>query len=505
MPRLAILRFSHEGNSFNPVPTGRAAFEQAEWFKGEAAREAYRGSRTEIGAVVDFLDRRPDWEGVILRCAAAAPGGPVDDFLITQVIDEAVRDLAASKWDAVYVSLHGAMLGKMRDMPDLDFLRAVRSAVGSVCKVAASFDLHANMAWEIATVIDIAVGYKTYPHVDTYETGEKALGLLARAVAGEIKPFVAIERTGLVLPSHNMRTESGPMAEIEALARKVEAEHGLYDLSPFGGFAYGDSSHAGASVTVTAERLNLAAQGLPRSFCMEILRRRKGFIPDMALPEITLREMTRNPPPGLSAVVEPADNPMSGGIGDTPALFRALVMARPEIPCLFAFFCDPPLIAQARTAGPGAVLDASLGGRLTPIYGRPVPCRLRVLRVGDGKFVNDGPMWRGMQVDLGGAALFELADNPNIRVVVTGASVSPNDHAYFRSLGVDLRDSGSVRLLVAKAKNHFRAAFGRDCSRIVDVDTPGPATADLASLPFRRVSRSMLPPWPGMDGRDGAG
>ncbi|MCK5622570.1 MAG: M81 family metallopeptidase, partial [Alphaproteobacteria bacterium] len=76
MPRLAILRFSHEGNSFNPVVTGREAFEQCEWLKGEAARAACRGTRTEMGAAVDFLDAHPGWESEFLRCAAAPPGGP---------------------------------------------------------------------------------------------------------------------------------------------------------------------------------------------------------------------------------------------------------------------------------------------------------------------------------------------------------------------------------------------------------------------------------------------
>lgn len=502
MPRLAILRFSHEGNSFNPVVTGREAFEQCEWLKGEAARAACRGTRTEMGAAVDFLDAHPGWESEFLRCAAAPPGGPVADLLINEVTGEATADLAGGGWDGVYVSLHGAMLGERRKTPDLDMLRAVRGAIGPTCKLAASFDLHANMAWEIASVIDIAVGYKTYPHVDTYETAEKALGLLARAVAGEIRPFVTIERTGLVLLSHNMRTDSGPMGGIETLARDLEARHGLYDVSPFGGFTFGDCSNAGASVAVTAERNNIEAPGAARAICMEIVRRRKHFLPDMPGADSAVRAIARNPPDGLTAIVEPADNPMSGGIGDTPALFRALVEARPAVPSLFAFFCNPPLVDLARTAGEGAELDASLGGRLTGIYGPPVEARLRVLRLTDGRFVNTGPMWRGMTVDLGGSVLFEMVDNPMIRVIVTGACISPNDHAYFQLHGVDLAD---VRILAAKAKNHFRAAFGPVCARIVDVDTPGPATADAASLPFKHVTRDMLPPWPGMDGRDTGG
>lgn len=500
MPRLAILRFSHEGNSFNPVITGHDAFERDEWRKGEAARGAYRGTRTEMGAAVDFLAAHPDWRGVLLRCAAAPPGGPVADVLIDEVIGEATADLSGGNWDAVYVSLHGAMIGETRLTPDLDLLRAVRDAVGRNCPVAASFDLHANMAVEAAGIVDIAAGYKTYPHVDTYETGAKALDLLQRTVAGGIRPAVTIVRAGFVLLSHNMRTASGPMAEIEALAHAMEDRNGFHDVTPFGGFAFGDTPQAGASVCITAESGAAGVGEAAESLCREIVRRRRAFLPAMPGAAEAVRDALASREDGTLAIVEPADNPMSGGIGDTPGLFRAVVEARPTVPALFAFFCDPSLVARARVAGEGGELDAALGGRMTGLYGPPVEARLRVLRLTDGRFVNDGPMWAGMAVDLGGSALFALADNPTVRVIATGACVSPNDPAYFRLHGIDI---GAFRILAVKAKNHFRAAFAGACARIIDADTPGPATADLAALPFRHVARRMLPPWTDVDGMTG--
>ncbi len=501
MKRVAILRLSHEGNSFNPVLTDAADFARGEWLKGEAARDAYRGTRTEMGAVVDFLAAHSDWQGVFLRCAAAPPGGPVADALIDRVIAEAVEDLMAGEWDAVYVSLHGAMLGETRLSPDLELLRAVRAAVGADCPVAATFDLHANMAPEIPDVIDIAVGYKTYPHVDTYETAAKALGLLLRAAAGDIRPAVRIARTGLVLLSHNMRTESGPMAEIEALGRDAEKRGGFYDVTPFGGFSFGDTPNAGASVCITAERDDDAAQEAARALGEQIVARRRAFLPVLPAAYDAVRTALDSTDAGTIAIVEPADNPMSGGIGDTPALFRALVEAAPAVPVLFAFFWDADLLVRAQAAGEGAEIDANLGGRLTDIYGAPVPARLRIERLTDGRFVNDGPMWRGLTVDLAGSALFALAANPMIRLIVTGACVSPNDPAYFRLHGIDLT---RFRILAVKAKNHFRAAFAGLCTRIVDVDTPGPATADIGALPFHQVPPAMLPPWPGLDGPPGA-
>ena len=69
--RLAIARACHEGNSFNPVLTGLQPFERREWAAGEAARIFYAGTRSELAAAVDFLERRSVWDGTLLLCVKA--------------------------------------------------------------------------------------------------------------------------------------------------------------------------------------------------------------------------------------------------------------------------------------------------------------------------------------------------------------------------------------------------------------------------------------------------
>jgi microcystin degradation protein MlrC len=90
-------------------------------------------------------------------------------------------------------------------------------------------------------------------------------------------------------------------------------------------------------------------------------------------------------------------------------------------------------------------------------------------------------MERGAEVDVGPGVVLDVE---GIAVVVTEAVGAANDPAFFAQHGLDL---GALRLLCVKAKNHFRAAFEPLCSAIIDVDCPGPAAADLATLPFRRA------------------
>lgn len=69
--RLAIAWLWHEGNSFLPVPTTAESFRAVEWHSGEAAAAFCRGTATEGGATIAFLDDLPT--GTAPSCAAPEP------------------------------------------------------------------------------------------------------------------------------------------------------------------------------------------------------------------------------------------------------------------------------------------------------------------------------------------------------------------------------------------------------------------------------------------------
>lgn len=476
--RLAIARLWHEGNSFAPRPTTQADFAGREWCVGAAVAGRYRGSATELGAVVDLLESGEGIEGRFLRSAAAPPGGPLEAGLFDAIAGEIVASLAAERWDGVYLSLHGALIAADEPQADLALLRRVRAAIGDT-PLAVTFDLHANLAPEVGPLVDVLVGYKTYPHVDMAETARKAITLLRRTWAGEIRPCCRIAKAGVLLASHAMRTDAGPMAEIERAAADAEADGAALDVSPFGGFAYGDTPAAGASVAVTLDGDPEAAERLARSVAAEFAARRRRFRVTLPAAADALAEAARLP--GPVAVLEPSDNPLSGGAADTPGLLRALLAAPRRGRTVFAFLCDPALVRRASAAGVGGRFAASLGARLSSHYGAPLEAEVAVLRLTDGRFVNEGPMERGLAIAMGPTAVLAVE---GVELVVTSSCHPVNDPAWFALHGIDPR---SLDLLCVKAKNHFRAAFGALFTRLIDCDTPGPAGLRLASLPFRHL------------------
>lgn len=483
MPRLAVARLWLEVNSFSPLPTVLEDFSAKEWSKGPDVLRTFAGTPTEMGAVASFAQEHPDWEVIVLRCAAADPGGPMDDALFQNFLDELEADLRGEKLDAVYLSLHGALATEKRPHPDLDIIRTVRRVLGNV-PLGVSLDMHGNIPAELAAEVDVLAGYKTLPHTDMAETAAKALDLLTRTVDGRIKPRRAIARPEIILHSHNMATAAGPMRKLEELASSLTVPP-ILDITPFGGFPWADSPVTGSCVTVVADGDESAAQAAAARIVEEIRKVAAEFTVVRPTAAEGLR-IALTQPAGTIAVQEPADNTYSGGIADTPGLFQALIDLGPTEPCVFAYFFDPPLVARCAEAGVGASIDAVLGGRVTTEFGAGVPVKARVERLTDGVFVNHGPMFAGVHNQMGRSAVLKVGE---ISVIVTERRQPVNDLAYLELHGIDI---AKVRLFCVKAKNHFRAAFTPLCRAILEVETPGPAAIDLAALPYRYADPRLL-------------
>jgi microcystin degradation protein MlrC len=483
--RLAIARLWYEANSFTPQRVGLAEFQAREWVSGEAARSFYAGTSTEIGGVVAAERDYPGWDFHYLHCAAAPPGGLVTTEAIAEMTRLILAGIVEGTWDAVYLSLHGAMAAVGDPTPELHLLRVVRKVIGPKVPLGASYDLHANLSPEIADLLDATSGYHTYPHIDMHLAAQRTLKMLIAKAEGRSGPRIGIAKLPAILPSHNMRSDDGPMAELQRVADDWRRKPGILDVTLYGGFAYGDSPFAGPSAVVVAQADRTLAREAANALIGEFEKRRDRFYVSLPDPAEGLRQALAAPGNGPAIVLDPADNPLSGGIGDTPALFRALLdIARPPRTA-FGFFWDPPLVARCHEQSVGATIEAQLGGRVTPDFGEPVTVTAKILKLTDGKFRNEGPYEHQLPADVGRTTLLDVQ---GIQVIVTESCQTPNDPAYFRLHGIDPE---ALDLLCVKAKNHFRAAFRGMARCLIDIDAPGPAAVDLRHYRFRHAPAGL--------------
>ena len=489
MKHLAVIRFWYEGNAFSAVEASRNAFKNREWVAGLAAKEFYQNTPLEVAAVEDFILDNPGIEAHYIFCTAAYPAGPMETGLFNEILTRIEDGLKAQPWDGVYLSLHGSAVTLDDAQPETTLLRRVRELLGAKIPVAVSFDLHANLNPEMGRLANIICGYKTYPHVDMYETAAKALVLLGKAITSGKIPTTTIVPAGFAPTSFNMRTSHGPMADMVVLARQVELENSFYDVSVFGGFVYADTIDTGASISICAdadaasEALKLASIFLAKAPRFDVK------LPSAAQKLSNINQLLKQRELTLPvAVIEPSDNIFSGGGADTPGLLEAAIKSDIKAPSLFAFFWDPQLVIRAIDAGVGSKLACKLGGRLTSKFGPPLELTAQVEKLTDGKFSNLGPMEKNLKVDLGATAILSIN---NLSIIVTSANIPVNDKAYFNLHELNLSD---FAIVYVKAKNHFRSAFEDQFSQIIEVETPGPAASDLNSFSFSNLTDKQLKP-----------
>ncbi|MEN9062702.1 M81 family metallopeptidase [Ponticoccus litoralis] len=481
--RIAVARLWHEANSFNPIPTRLEDFRRREWMRGEEALTGARGTATELGGLVRFLDDHPHWQVTVSRCTSAPPLGPVTTEALSAIRDEILADLAGQHWDGVYLSLHGAMVAEDDLSPDYSLIRALRAAIGPEPLLAVSLDMHACLDPSLTGAVDILSGYHTYPHVDMDAAAHRALTMMERAFEQGRRPAVALRQLDFAPLSHGMRTEAGPMAELVALGQEASGAEGVADVTFFGGFTYADTPNTRAAVAVTHDR-GLAPEPLLDRLAAAYQARREAFRVSLPGPREGLALAARQLDQGARwpvTLVDTADNPLSGGIGDTTALFRAMMESGPDLPMLFCFFYNPDLVARAHGLGEGAAIDCTLGGRIAPAFGAPVPFHGMVERLTDGRFRNRGPFEYGREIDMGRTAVLRAGQ---MQVVVSETCQSANDPAWCDLHGIDL---SRIAVFGIKAKNHFRAGFEPLCGPIHDIDCPGVAPADMSLLPYRHV------------------
>ncbi len=79
-------------------------------------------------------------------------------------------------------------------------LAQLRAIVGPHVPIVASLDLHANVTRRMLEQADALVAYRTYPHEDMAEAGERAAGLLKTLLASGARLHRAARRLPFLIP-----------------------------------------------------------------------------------------------------------------------------------------------------------------------------------------------------------------------------------------------------------------------------------------------------------------
>ena len=490
--RLLIAMMKHETNTFSPVPTPLARFGHGPGpLYGEAAVRAYRGTGTGLGAYLD-LAQREGAEIVVPIAAGAPPSGPVEDAAYAEITDRICAAAGEGGFDGIMLDLHGAMVTQSLEDGEGEFLKRLR-AIAPTTPIAVSLDMHANLYDAMIANATVVTGYRTYPHIDTYETAKLAGEILLRAIRGEVKPVIAW-RNEPMLP-HVMRqgTDDHPNKELQHRCAAMSAE-GALAASLFTGFPHADITNAGLSAVVVTDGDRKLAEELRDELLGRAWVEREAFVYRIEpLTESVARAKAMPPPvPGEGPIVllDHYDNCASGGTMDTTAVLAEILRQGLEDVAAFAVY-DPQAVKQAIAAGIGAQVTLSIGGKIAmpaiPAASPPLTVTGTVKTISNGRYKNRGPMARGVQMDMGPSVVI---DTGTAEIVLISGHVEPSDPNCLLSLGIDPMQK---RYVMLKSRIHWRAGLGKLARAVVDCAGVGVCTSDYGQLEFKKVRRPIYP------------
>ncbi len=481
----ALMR--HETNTFSPVPTpvrafGRIGPTDGPARGGEAVR-VYRGTNNPLAAYIDIAER----EGASLAVPIAAnahPSAPAPDDLLDLVSDAVLAEIRAG-CDALFFDLHGAMVTEGFDDGEGELLRRIRAAAPDL-PIAVALDFHTNLTRDLALLPTVLAGYRTYPHIDMYETGIRAGEALLRVMAGETA--ATAWHSLPLMPHMNVHAPSRPpMQAIMDRARAAEESGEVLLATVFGTFPLADIEHVGISAVVVGARDR--AERLTLDLMREAWDRRADFLFEIEpMADSIARAAAMESGPVL--LVDHGDNTGSGGNQDVMAALRECL--RQGLTDMAAGpFTDPQAVAEMIAAGVGAEVEIEIGGKTDMpamgLTGEPLRLRGRVRRITDGVFTVTGPMFTGVRLSIGRTAVL---DTGAAEIVVSEDRYEPFDTGCFTHCGID---PARKRFVLIKSRQHFRAGFEPIARDIVMLAGPGATSSDYSLFPWKKLRRPIYP------------
>lgn len=478
MPRVALLECMQEISSFNPLPSG---YENFDVHHGEELF-SQRGRNTGIGGALSVYEAE-GVEIVPVYSARAGSAGTLSaqgwDRLSAEFLEAARAGIAGC--DAIHLSLHGAMGAENELDPEGHLVAELRRMVGPGVPIVASLDLHGILTARMIDGLDAFAVYKTYPHVDFAETGQRAARLLLQLLGGGVTPVTARVVIPALVRGDELVTKSGCYGDMLGETIRLEREGKALAAAIMIGNAFTDVPELCSQVLVTTDGAPGTAEREAVRLAEEFWRHRARMQGKLVPIERAIAQAEAID--GPVAFTDAADATSSGASGDSNAILKAL-RASGTRKRVLAQIVDAPAAAAAGTAGIGATVEVDLGGTID--RGRFTPMRVtaKVKHLWDGKARLETA---GIPIDGGLTAVLAF---DNFTVVVLSRTTHLFDRAMYFGAGLNPRDFDITIVKSPHTEHHMYDAW---VVKNFNVDAPGSTSADLRSLGHRICARPMYP------------
>jgi microcystin degradation protein MlrC len=484
-----------ECSTFNTGRTGLDEYRVEILATGTEAIAQRREGRAELKGFLDVAEAE-GWQVTHALSATATPGPIVTAEAfehLAGIITDAAR-AQKGRIHGVLLGLHGAMGAEGFDDPEGELITRLRAILGPDLPIGITLDLHTNTTPEMAAGANVAVSYKTYPHIDHVETGAQAARVLKRLMEGSAKGRTLRLKLPMLDEANGGRSDVMPTMEFYDRARRYETEPGILAVSANAGFADADILEAGPSVLVSYDELTAGAaaraEEIARDLAQSIWEARDSCVNRfLSVPETADYVRAFKPArPGPLVIADFADNPGAGAYGDATNLLAGMLDLGLEN-AAFGPMIDPEAAATLHQSQEGATVTLAVGGKSDPRFGGDplmLTGEIRHLSA-EGLLVGDGPVIGGITFRFGKTAVLRVN---GVDILIVTERGQAYDLQQFKAFGI-IPEQCSV--LGLKSQQHFRAAFEPIAAEVIVCDCGAIASPDYKIRTYTKVRRPIWP------------
>ncbi|MEO6003953.1 MAG: M81 family metallopeptidase [Opitutus sp.] len=490
-PRILFAGLFHETHTFLEEVTRWDDFEVV--FDQEILAKRGDASPTD-----GFLEQAAvlGWEVIPTIDARATPSGTVEDAMFERYWKEfetRARPVLAAGVEGIYLVLHGAMATQTHSDVEGELLERLRALPGAEkVPIFGVLDLHANVSARMCEHANGLVMYRENPHTDARQSARRGAALLGRCLRDKEIPRMVWCRPPLMWAPPGTGTHADPMLSLEIFAKKLETLHAtIWACNVAAGYSFADTPDTGCSLSViTTAELKTARIHLEAGARLAWMLRSRGTITYPPVDEVVVSLKDAPAVNGPVLLVEPSDNIGGGAPGDGTGVLRALLKHR--VARSLVIINDPLAVAALDGVAPGQKRTLSVGGRGSKLDAGPVELSATFVSRSDGKFTLEDKQshlasMNGIHIEMGACAVIKSGD---LTILLTSRKTAPFDLGQLRSQGIEPRDFAVIGVKAAVA---HKRAYDSITGATFYVDTPGPCTGNLASLPWKKLKRPLYP------------
>jgi microcystin degradation protein MlrC len=485
-----VAMMQHETNTFSPLATPLKSFASGVGLNlppsGQQAIDIYGQADFAFAAMIEVALARGA-EVSIPIAAYAEPSGKVDDEAF-DVISEKICSAVSAGCDALLLDLHGAMVTESFDDGEGELLRRIRSLSPNL-PIAVALDFHTNLTAEMVSNCTVLDGYRTYPHVDMYDTGKRAAESLFRIIDQGLSTRMCWRALPMMTHMIKQTPSKQPMKDIMDRAIEAADSDELLNVSVLGGFPLADIPHVSLSVVALESIQHNSGEALVNDLCEMAWERRQDFIFEPEALSQSIKHAARLEEYPV-VIADHGDNCGAGGSADDLTVLEEM-LAQGLSGIIAGPIWDPQAVEKMIDAGEGSVVSLDIGGKtsVTAInqIGHSLHCEGSVEKITDGRFTIEGPMQTGLKVSLGRSVLLDIGA---AKILVCEERWEPYDTGCFTHAGIDPMSS---KYILVKSRQHFRAGFEPIAKHIVLAAGPGVCSSDYSQFQFEHLPASIYP------------